>query len=239
MPVRVAINGFGRIGRLTLRAAYEAKRRDIVFVAINDLGSVEANAHLLRHDSVHDAFPGKVATGKDWISLDKWPGGQKINVMSERDPAKLPWARMKVDVVIESTGIFTSKEAASKHLDAGARRVLVSAPASGADITVVYGINDNKLRPELSATFSSAAKGWRKPKPDGFHLIARRWQLPAEAIVVVGDTLNADILGAENAGMKSILVTMHEALSNRDHAHIKPTAVAGSLSALPEIIARL
>lgn len=142
MAVRVAINGFGRIGRLVLRAAMEANRRDITFVAINDLGSVKDNAHLVKWDSVHGRFPGTVKSGKDWIDL----GNDKIKVLSERDPAALPWGEMKIDVVLECTGIFTSKEAASKHLAAGAGKVLVSAPASGADITVVYGINDDKLR---------------------------------------------------------------------------------------------
>ncbi len=142
MAVRVAINGFGRIGRLVLRAAMEANRRDITFVAINDLGSVKDNAHLVKWDSVHGRFPGTVKSGKDWIDLGKG----KITVLSERDPAALPWGEMKIDVVLECTGIFTSKEAASKHLAAGAGKVLVSAPASGSDITVVYGINDDKLR---------------------------------------------------------------------------------------------
>jgi glyceraldehyde 3-phosphate dehydrogenase len=146
MPVRVAINGFGRIGRLTLRAAFEAGRRDIKFVAINDLGPVETNAHLLQYDTVHGPFPGKVRSGKDWIDLGNKPGGGRIKVLSERDPAKLPWKELGIDIVIESTGLFTNREAAAKHLEAGAKRVLVSAPATGADITVVYGVNDNKLR---------------------------------------------------------------------------------------------
>ncbi len=141
MAVRVAINGFGRIGRLVLRAAAEQGRKDITFVAVNDLGSVEANAHLLKWDSVHGPFPGKIKSGKDWFDL----GAGKVTVLSERDPAQLPWAKLKVDVVLECTGIFTSKEAAGKHLTAGAKRVLVSAPASGADLTVVYGVNDDKL----------------------------------------------------------------------------------------------
>jgi glyceraldehyde 3-phosphate dehydrogenase len=147
MPVRVAINGFGRIGRLVLRAAYESGRKDITFVAINDLGSVEANAHMLRHDSIHGGFPGTVKTGKDWIDLGaKSTVGRKVKVLSERDPAKLPWQELGIDVVLECTGIFTSKEAASKHLEAGAKKVLISAPATGADITVVQGVNDKKLR---------------------------------------------------------------------------------------------
>jgi glyceraldehyde 3-phosphate dehydrogenase len=147
MAVRVAINGFGRIGRLVLRAAYEQGRRDITFVAINDLGSVEANAHLLRHDSIHGPFPGTVRSGKDWIDLGaKSKIGRRLKVFAERDPASLPWGKLDIDVVLECTGIFTSKEAASQHLAAGAKKVLISAPATGADLTVVQGVNDNKLR---------------------------------------------------------------------------------------------
>jgi len=142
MAVRVGINGFGRIGRLVFRAAMEAKRKDIEFVAINDLGTPEANAHLLKYDSVHGIYPGRIDAMKDAIKVD----GKKVKVMSERDPANLPWEQLGVDIVLECTGIFTSKEAAGKHLEAGAKKVLVSAPASGADITVVYGVNDDKLR---------------------------------------------------------------------------------------------
>jgi len=142
MAVRVAINGFGRIGRLILRAAGEAKRKDVQFVAINDLGSAEANAHLLKHDSVHGTYPGAVKSGKDWLDV----GQGKIKVFAERGPKALPWGDLGVDVVLECTGIFTSKEKAGLHLEAGAKRVLVSAPASGADITIVQGVNDNKLR---------------------------------------------------------------------------------------------
>jgi glyceraldehyde 3-phosphate dehydrogenase len=120
----------------------EAKRKDIEFVAINDLGTPEANAHLLKYDSVHSTYPGKIEAGKDHIKVD----GKKVKVLSERDPAKLPWGKLGVDVVLECTGIFTSKEAAGKHLEAGAKKVLVSAPASGADITVVYGVNHDKLK---------------------------------------------------------------------------------------------
>ncbi|MEE8293425.1 MAG: type I glyceraldehyde-3-phosphate dehydrogenase [Kiloniellales bacterium] len=142
MAVRVAINGFGRIGRLVFRAAMEAKRKDVEFVAINDLGSPEANAHLLRHDSVHGRYPGKVQALKKAIKVD----GRKIAVLAERDPAKLPWADLGVDVVLECTGLFANKEAASAHLAAGAKKILVSAPCKDADITVCYGINTNKLR---------------------------------------------------------------------------------------------
>ncbi|MGF1609046.1 MAG: type I glyceraldehyde-3-phosphate dehydrogenase [Kiloniellales bacterium] len=142
MAVKVGINGFGRIGRLVLRAALESKRKDIEFVAINDLGSAEANAHLLAFDSVHGRFPGKVEAQKDAIKVD----GTKIKVLSERDPAKLPWGKLGVDIVLECTGLFTSKASAAKHLEGGARKVLVSAPCSDADLTVVFGVNDDKLR---------------------------------------------------------------------------------------------
>jgi len=142
MAVRVGVNGFGRIGRLVLRAAMEAKRKDIVFVAVNDLGSAEANAHLLAHDSVHGPFPGKVSATKNAIKI----GGQKVRVLAERDPAKLPWAELGVDIVLECTGLFTKREAAAQHLEAGAKKVLISAPSGDADIMVVYGVNDDKLR---------------------------------------------------------------------------------------------
>ena len=144
MTIKVAINGFGRIGRLVLRAAHEARRDDLEVVAINDLGSVKANAHLLKHDSVHGHFPGEITTGDDWMDL----GHGKIKVTAERDPAKLPWKDLKVDVALECTGIFTKREAASKHLEAGAKRVLVSAPADGVDFTLVLGVNGDQLKPE-------------------------------------------------------------------------------------------
>jgi len=142
MAVRVAINGFGRIGRLVLRGIVESGRDDIVVVAINDLGSIEANAHLLKYDSVHGVFPADVKATKNGIRV----GGAFISVTAERDPTKLPWKKQDVDIALECTGLFASKEKASAHLDAGAKRVLISAPAPGADLTVVYGINHNKLR---------------------------------------------------------------------------------------------
>src|ERR1700742_28841 len=141
MSVRVAINGFGRIGRNILRAIAESGRKDIEVVALNDLGPVETNAHLLRYDSVHGRFPGKVTVESESISL----GNGKIKVCAERDPSKLPWKDMGIDIAMECTGIFTSKEKASAHLTAGAKRVLVSAPADGVDKTVVFGVNDNAL----------------------------------------------------------------------------------------------
>ncbi|MCA3268055.1 MAG: type I glyceraldehyde-3-phosphate dehydrogenase [Azospirillum sp.] len=141
MAVKVAINGFGRIGRLVLRALAESGRTDLQVVGINDLGAVKANAHLLKHDTVHGQFPKPVTTGDDWMDV----GNGKIKVTAERDPAKLPWKELGVDIVMECTGIFTKREQAAKHLEAGAKRVLVSAPADGVDLTVVYGVNHHKL----------------------------------------------------------------------------------------------
>ena len=141
MALRVGINGFGRIGRLVFRAAMESGRKDVEFVAINDLGSAKSNAHLLKYDSVHGTFPGEVEATEDTIVVK----GHSVKVLSERDPAKLPWGKLGVDLVMECTGIFTSKESASKHLQAGAKRVLVSAPCTDADLTVVYGVNHDKL----------------------------------------------------------------------------------------------
>jgi glyceraldehyde 3-phosphate dehydrogenase len=144
MAVRVAINGFGRIGRLVLRAAYEHKHSEIEVVGVNDLGSVETNAHLLRYDSVHGRFPGEVTSGDSWMDI----GRGKIRVTAERDPAKLPWRELGVDVALECTGIFTKRDAAAKHLEAGAKKVIVSAPADGADLTVVMGVNHEELKPQ-------------------------------------------------------------------------------------------
>ena len=139
--IRVAINGFGRIGRLVLRAAIESGRKDIEFVAINDLMPIEQNAHLLKFDSVHGIYPGRVDIDSDYIKI----GNQKIKCLSERDPSKLPWKKLKIDIVMECTGIFTAAEKARVHIDAGAKRVLVSAPSAGADKTIVFGVNENKL----------------------------------------------------------------------------------------------
>ncbi|MDZ7629021.1 MAG: type I glyceraldehyde-3-phosphate dehydrogenase [Parvularculaceae bacterium] len=141
MALRVAINGFGRIGRLTLRSMIETGRNGIDVVAINDLGPVETNAHLLQFDSVHGRFPREVRTGSDWIDAGAGP----IKVFAERDPGKLPWNDLGVDIVFECTGLFTSKEKASSHLNAGAKRVLVSAPADNADKTIVFKVNHDSL----------------------------------------------------------------------------------------------
>ena len=144
MATKIAINGFGRIGRLVLRALYESKRDDLQVVAINDLGPVETNAHLFRYDSVHGRFPGEVTSGEDWMDI----GRGLIKVTAERDPAKLPHADLGVDIAFECTGIFTARDKAALHLQAGAKRVLISAPATGADLTVVYGVNHDKIGKE-------------------------------------------------------------------------------------------
>jgi glyceraldehyde 3-phosphate dehydrogenase len=141
MAVRVAINGFGRIGRNVLRAIIESGRTDIEVVAINDLGPVETNAHLFRFDSVHGRFNGTVTVNGDTIDVGRGP----IKVTAVRDPAELPHAAMGVDIALECTGIFTSKEKASAHLKAGAKKVIISAPGDGADKTIVYGINHQSL----------------------------------------------------------------------------------------------
>ena len=139
--VRVAINGFGRIGRNVLRAIYESGRTDIEVVAVNDLGPVETNAHLLRFDSVHGRFPHAVTVEGDSINI----GTDKFKVTAVKDPSQRPWKELGVDIALECTGIFTAKDKASAHLTAGAKRVLVSAPAEGADFTVVYGVNHQGL----------------------------------------------------------------------------------------------
>src|SRR5687767_12201697 len=141
MAVRVAINGFGRIGRNILRSVIESGRKDIEVVAINDLGPVETNAHLLRYDSIHGKFPADVKVEGDTISV---AGGKPIKVTAIKDPATLPHAAMGVDIALECTGIFTSRDKAALHLQAGAKRVIVSAPADGADLTVVFGVNHNE-----------------------------------------------------------------------------------------------
>jgi glyceraldehyde 3-phosphate dehydrogenase len=141
MTIKVAINGFGRIGRLVLRALHEQNRDDLQVVAINDLGTVANNAQLLKYDSVHGRFKGEIATGSDWMDI----GRGKMKVLAERDPAKLPWKDLGVDVALECTGLFTKRESAAKHLEAGAKRVIISAPADGVDITMVMGVNSDQV----------------------------------------------------------------------------------------------
>ncbi|MCH7865041.1 MAG: type I glyceraldehyde-3-phosphate dehydrogenase [Proteobacteria bacterium] len=141
MAVRVGINGFGRIGRLVLRAIMEYKRNDVEVVAINDLGSVEMNAHLLKYDSIHGTLPSEIVVDGDILDAGTGP----MKVTAERDPASLPWKELGIDVAMECTGLFNDRESASKHLDAGAAKVLISAPAKEVDLTVVYGVNHDKL----------------------------------------------------------------------------------------------
>ena len=179
MTVRVAINGFGRIGRNVLRAIHESGRSDIEVVAINDLGPVETNAHLLRFDSVHGRYPGTVEVAGDALVVD----GKKIRVTAIRNPAELPHRELEVDVALECTGIFTSKDKAKAHLDAGAKRVLVSAPADGADLTVVYGVNHDKLGKD--------------------HLVVSNGSCTTNCLAPVAKVLN-DLVGIERGYMTTV-----------------------------------
>ena len=152
MTVRVGINGFGRIGRNVLRAIIEGGRSDIQVVGLNDLGPVETNAHLLRYDSVHGRFPGKVTVDGDSIDAGTGP----IRVTAIRNPAELPWGELGVDIAMECTGIFTARDKAAAHLEAGAKKVLVSAPGKGADLTVVYGVNNDQLTTDHSVVSNAS-----------------------------------------------------------------------------------
>jgi glyceraldehyde 3-phosphate dehydrogenase len=147
MAIKVGINGYGRIGRNILRALYEGKRTgEISVVAINDLGNANTNAHLTRHDTAHGPFPGKVVVDGDHMVVN----GDRIRVLAERDPAKLPWGELGAEIVLECTGLFANKEKAAKHIAGGAKKVVVSAPADGVDATIVYGVNHQTLRKDLT-----------------------------------------------------------------------------------------
>jgi len=210
MAVKVAINGFGRIGRLVLRAVIESGRDDIEVVAINDLGPVETNAHLLRYDSVHGPFPGKVETKDGQMNAGRgW-----MRVTAERDPAKLPWKELGVEIALECTGIFTNKEAASKHLEAGAKRVLISAPATGADLTVVYGVNHDKLdRSHTVVSNASCTTNCLAPVAAVLHDaigIERGFMTTIHSYTgdqPVLDTLHKDLYRARAAGLSMIPTT--------------------------------
>ena len=166
MPVRVAINGFGRIGRLVLRSIVEHARRDIEVVAINDLGPVETNAHLLRYDSTHGRFPGLVKVSGDTLDVGSGP----IKVTAIRNPAELPHKELGVDIALECTGIFATKEKASAHLEGGAKRVLVSAPCDGADKTIVYGVNHDAItRDDLVVSNASCTTNCLAPVAKVLH----------------------------------------------------------------------
>ena len=196
MAVKVAINGFGRIGRNVLRAIVESGRTDVQVVAINDLGPVETNAHLMRFDSVHGRFPGKVTVSGDSIDVGTGP----IKVTAIKNPAELPHKELGVDIAMECTGIFTARDKAKMHLDAGAKRVLVSAPADGADLTVVYGVNHSALTKD--------------------HLVVSNASCTTNCLAPVAKVLN-DLVGIDKGFMTTIhsytgdqptLDTMHKDL---------------------------
>jgi glyceraldehyde 3-phosphate dehydrogenase len=153
MAIRVAINGFGRIGRLVLRSAKQAGSTDLDFVAVNDLTDSQTLAHLLKHDSVHGRYPGAVEVTDKGLRVD----GDDLRVFAERDPAKLPWRDLDVDVVVESTGLFRSREKAAAHLDAGARKVIISAPGKNEDVTIVLGVNEEAYDPDKHHVISNAS----------------------------------------------------------------------------------
>src|SRR5450631_3157812 len=228
MAIRVAINGFGRIGRNVLRAIAESGCKDIEVVGINDLGPVETNAHLLRFDSVHGRFPGTVTVDGDSISL----GNGKIKVSAERDPSKLPWKDLGVDITMECTGIFTARDKAAAHLAAGAKRVLVSAPAENADATIVYGVNHDKLTRE--------------------HLVVSNGSCTTNCLPPVAKVLN-DTVGIETGFMTTIhaytgdqptLDTMHKDLYRGRAAALSmiPTSTGAAKAiglVLPELKGKL
>ncbi|MBA4130842.1 MAG: type I glyceraldehyde-3-phosphate dehydrogenase [Hyphomicrobium sp.] len=228
MAVKVAINGFGRIGRNVLRAIVESGRTDIQVVAINDLGPVETNAHLLRYDSVHGRFPAKVTVSGDTIDVGYGP----IKVTAIKNPAELPHGAMGVDIAMECTGIFASKDKASAHLTAGAKRVLVSAPADNADLTVVYGVNHDKLTKD--------------------HLVVSNASCTTNCLAPVAKVLN-DLVGIEKGFMTTIhsytgdqptLDTMHKDLYRGRAAALSmiPTSTGAAKAVglvLPELNGRL
>ena len=208
MAVRVGINGFGRIGRLVLRAIMETRRNDVQVVGINDLGSTKINAHLLKYDSVHGTFGGEFTIDDD--SMDVGTG--LIRVTAERDPARLPWKDLGVDIALECTGLFTDREAASKHLDAGASKVLISAPAKNVDLTVVYGVNHDKL--------------------EAHHTVVSNASCTTNCLAPVADVLNKAI-GIE----KGFMTTVHSYTGDQrplDTLHSDPRrARACAISMIP------
>ncbi|MCW6506876.1 type I glyceraldehyde-3-phosphate dehydrogenase [Lichenifustis flavocetrariae] len=228
MTVKVAINGFGRIGRNILRAIVESGRTDIQVVAINDLGPVETNAHLLRFDSVHGRFPHKVEVSGDTIDVGYGP----IKVTAIKDPSTLPHADLGIDIAMECTGIFTSKDKASAHLKAGAKRVLVSAPADGADATIVYGVNDKTLTKD--------------------HLIVSNGSCTTNCLAPIAKVLN-ETVGIEHGFMTTIhsytgdqptLDTMHKDLYRARAASLSsiPTSTGAAKAiglVLPELAGKL
>ncbi|MEX6723574.1 type I glyceraldehyde-3-phosphate dehydrogenase [Parapedomonas caeni] len=208
MTVRVAINGFGRIGRNVFRAIVESGRTDIEVVAINDLASAEDNAHLLKYDSVHGRFPAAVSVDGNSLVVN----GKKVAVTAERDPAKLPHADMGVDIAMECTGFFTDADKAGAHLAAGARKVLISAPAKGEDITVVYGVNHQLLKPE--------------------HKIVSNASCTTNCLAPVAKVLN-DLVGIERGYMTTIhAYTNDQRILDQIHSDMR-RARAAALSMIP------
>lgn len=180
MTLRIAINGYGRIGRLVHRALIESKRSDMEIIAINDLADIKTNTHLLKYDSVHGIFPHDVVgIDEDTMSVD----GKNIQVYSERNPEDLPWNTLDIDIVFECSGVFTSRDAATKHLTAGAKRVLISAPATDEDLTVVYGVNHDKL--------------------NGGHVIVSNASCTTNCLAPVAKVLN-DAIGLDKGFMTTI-----------------------------------
>ena len=215
MAVRVAISGFGRIGRNVLRAAAEAKRRDLEFVAINDLVPAKDNAHLFKYDSVHGVFPGEVKIDGNSIDVGL---GAPIKVLAEKDPSKLPWKDLGIDIVMECTGIFTDKEKAQVHLSAGAKRVLVSAPSKGADITVVCGVNHEKLKPE--------------------HTVVSNASCTTNCLAPVAKVLN-DLVGIQSGYMTTIhAYTNDQRILDQAHKDMRRARAAVGL-VLPELKGKL
>ena len=228
MATRVAINGFGRIGRLVLRAIVESGRRDIEVVAVNDLGPVETNAHLLRYDSVHGRFPAQVSVDGEYIIA----AGHRIKVTAIKNPAELPHKDLGVDIALECTGLFTAREKAALHLDAGAKRVLISAPGENADLTVVYGVNHDKLTSE--------------------HVVVSNASCTTNCLVPVAKVLN-DAVGIEKGMMTTIhsytgdqptLDTMHKDLYRARAAALSmiPTSTGAAKAVglvLPELKGKL
>ena len=228
MKVRVAINGFGRIGRNVVRAIYESGRKDIDVVAINDLGPVETNAHLLRYDSVHGRFPHEVRVEGDSINI----GADKFKVTAIKDPSQLPWKALGVDIALECTGLFTAKDKASAHLTAGAKRVLISAPSENADLTVVFGVNHNKLTKD--------------------HIVVSNASCTTNCLAPVAKVLN-DAIGIDKGFMTTIhaytgdqptLDTMHKDLYRARAAALSmiPTSTGAAKAVglvLPELKGRL
>jgi glyceraldehyde 3-phosphate dehydrogenase len=228
MALRVAINGFGRIGRLVLRAIVESGRRDIEVVAVNDLGPVETNAHLLRYDSVHGRFPAQVSVDGDIMIA----AGHKIKVTAIKNPAELPHRELGVDIALECTGLFTAREKAALHLDAGAKRVLISAPGENSDLTVVYGVNHDKLTKD--------------------HVIVSNASCTTNCLVPVAKVLN-DAVGIERGMMTTIhsytgdqptLDTMHKDLYRARAAALSmiPTSTGAAKAVglvLPELKGKL